>query len=180
MQKSFNRIALSILILLGWLSSLNMPLAQAASYDIYMTDSGFSPDYLEVTVGDRVYWWNADDFFFDDHSTHSYSYPWNSGPVSYGYGVYLDTTKTGTYDYVDDVGLTGTGTLVIKPPASTGPTLIPAPNRVDMIYDQGRDIVYITSGNQVLRYQLASDSFLTPFQFTGNLMGLDLSTTEHT
>src|SRR5947209_1879039 len=82
MQKSFNRIALSILILLGWLSSLNMPLAQAASYDIYMTDSGFSPDYLEVTVGDRVYWWNADDFFFDDHSTHSYSYPWNSGPVS--------------------------------------------------------------------------------------------------
>src|SRR5206468_764622 len=121
------------------------------------------------------YWWNDDDFFFDDHSTYCSTYPWYSGAVPYGYGVYLDTTKTGTYNYIDDVGFIGSGTLVIKPASSTGPRLIPAPNRADMVYDQGRDIVYITSGNQVLRYQLGSDSFLSPFQLSGNLKGIDMS-----
>jgi len=55
-------------------------------------------------------------------------------------------------------------------------TLISAPNRTDMVYDAGRDILYITSSNStVLRYQLASDSFLPPFVLSGSLMGLDLS-----
>src|SRR5207249_4636243 len=136
---------------------------------------GFVPAYLEVTVGDRVYWWNDDHDFFDPHSTHSYGYPWNSGAVPVDYGVYLDTTKTGTYDYIDDVGFTGTGTLVIKSTGPPPPKLISAANRVDMVYDAGRDILYITSGSTVLRYQLASDSFLTPFQLSGSLMGIDLS-----
>src|SRR4051812_45649292 len=175
MQKLSNQIPLAAVTLFIWLACLLSSSTQAASYDISRTANGFVPSYLEVTVGDRVYWWNDDDYFFDDHSTHCYTYAWNSGAVPYGYGVYLDTAKTGTYDYTDDVGFSGTGTLVIKPAISTGPTLIPAPNRADMVYDQGRDILYITSGNQVLRYQLASDSFLTPFQLSGNLMGLDLS-----
>jgi len=55
-------------------------------------------------------------------------------------------------------------------------TFISAPNRVDMVYDSSRDILYITSGGQVLRYRLATSSFLTPFDFgTGRLSGLDLS-----
>jgi len=55
-------------------------------------------------------------------------------------------------------------------------TLISAPNRTDMVYDAGRDILYITSTNStLLRYQLASDSFLPPFVLSGSLMGLDLS-----
>jgi plastocyanin len=175
MKKLTNGITLTAGALFAWLCCLPDPSAQAASYDISMTANGFVPSYLEVTVGDRVYWWNDDDYFFDDHSTHSYTYSWNSGPVPYGYGVYLDVLKTGTYSYTDDVGFSGSGTLVIKPGGPPPPTLIPAPNRVDMVYDQGRDIVYITSGNQVLRYQLGSDSFLSPFQLSGNLMGLDLS-----
>jgi plastocyanin len=152
--------------------------AQATDYNISMTADGFVPDYLEVTVGDRVYWWNEDYDFLDYHSSHSYSYPWNSFAIDVNYGVYLDVSKTGTFDYVDDVGYSGTGTLVVKPagpPPPPPPTLISAPNRVDMVYDAGRDIVYITSGSQVLRYQLASDSFLTPFQLSGSLKGLDIS-----
>ncbi len=54
-------------------------------------------------------------------------------------------------------------------------TFISAPNRIDMVYDAPRDVLYITSGSTVLRYQLATDSFLDPFQLSGNLMGLDLS-----
>jgi len=175
LQSKLTFVALTILVLL---TCPIVPRAQAASFDISMTADGFVPAYLEVTVGDRVYWWNDDHDFFDYHSTHSYSYPWNSGPVDVDYGVYFDTTKTGSYDYVDDWGFIGSGTLVIKsagPPPPPPPTLISAPNRVDMVYDPGRDIVYITSGSTVLRYQLATDSFLTPFQLSGNLMGLDIS-----
>jgi plastocyanin len=153
----------------------SLPSARAASYDISMTASGFVPNYLEVTIGDTVNWWNDD--YFDDHSTTSYTYPWYSGAVPPGYGVYLVTGKTGTYDYTDDVSLSGSGTLVIKPvaPPPGSATLIPAPGRVDTVYDARRDIVYISSGSTVLRYQLASDTFLTPFQLSGSLMGMDLS-----
>src|SRR6266446_9469291 len=172
LQSKLTLAALTILILLTFPI---VPRAQAASFDISMTADGFVPAYLEVTVGDRVYWWNDDHDFFDYHSTHSSSYPWDSGPVQVGYGVYLDTTKTGSYDYVDDWGSSGSGTLVIKSAGPPPPTLISAPNRVDMVYDAGRDILYITSGSTVLRYQLASDSFLTPFQLSGSLMGVDLS-----
>ncbi len=54
-------------------------------------------------------------------------------------------------------------------------TFVAAPSRTDIIYDARRDILYISSGSAVLRYQLATDTFLTPFQLTGTLMGMDLS-----
>ncbi len=159
-------------------SSVLAPAVRGADHDISMTANGFVPSYLEVTVGDRVTWWNDDDEFFDDHSTHSYSYSWNSGPVPYGWGVYLDMNQIGTFPYIDDVSFSGSGTIVVKPAGPPPPppsVLIPAPNRVDMVYDQGRDIVYISGGTNVLRYQLASDSFLPPLPLSGNLMGIDLS-----
>ncbi|HEX8091069.1 MAG TPA: Ig-like domain-containing protein, partial [Blastocatellia bacterium] len=59
--------------------------------------------------------------------------------------------------------------------AQAAGTLIPAPTRVDMVYDIARDTVYITSGSSVLRYQIGSNSFLPPFQLGGNLYGIDLS-----
>jgi len=175
MQNLRGQITLTALTLLVSMAALTEQQASAASYDISMTADGFVPSYLEVTIGDRVYWWNDDDVFFDDHSTHSFTYAWNSGPVQYGFGVYLDTARTGTYAYTDDVGFSGNGTLVIKPSGPPPPTLISAPSRVDMVYDQVRDILYITSGSQVLRYQLGSDSFQTPFQLSGSLMGIDIS-----
>ena len=55
-------------------------------------------------------------------------------------------------------------------------TLIPAASRVDMVYDSGRDVLYITNGDSVLRYHISSDSFMTPFVVPGaNLGGIDLS-----
>lgn len=152
--------------------------ASAAVYDVSIDENGFSPSYLEVKVGDTVRWWNDDYVFYDPHSTRSYSYPWSSGPIDVGFGVALSASKIGVWDYTDDWGFSGWGTLVIKssgPPPPLPATQISVPGRVDMVYDQGRDILYITSGSQVLRYQLATDSFLSPYQLSGSLMGIDIS-----
>ena len=54
-------------------------------------------------------------------------------------------------------------------------TFIPATNRVDMVYDDARSLLYISSGGDVLRYDLTSDSFLTPFHVGFSLLGMDLS-----
>ena len=54
-------------------------------------------------------------------------------------------------------------------------TLISAPQRVDMVHDYARNVLYITQGSDVLRYDLGTDQFLSPFQLSGNLAGLDLS-----
>ena len=52
---------------------------------------------------------------------------------------------------------------------------ISAPSRVDMVYDDARDVLYITNGSSVLRYDTTSEAFLTPFSLTGYLKGIDLS-----
>src|SRR4051812_15578362 len=54
-------------------------------------------------------------------------------------------------------------------------TLIPVADRVDMVHDPGRDVLYISSGSTILRYHLGSDSFLSPIQLSGTLGLLDLS-----
>lgn len=60
-------------------------------------------------------------------------------------------------------------------PAFAEGVFIAAPNRVDMVYDDKRDLVYISSGTQVLRYQVATASFLQPIELGGDLSGIDLS-----
>ncbi len=59
--------------------------------------------------------------------------------------------------------------------AKASGTLIPAPSRVDMVYDSARDTLYITSGTSVLRYQIGTNTFLTPIELGGSLRGIDLS-----
>lgn len=54
-------------------------------------------------------------------------------------------------------------------------TFISAPDRVDMVYDDQRKILYITSQGSVLRYSLDTDTFLTAFQPGGDLAGIDIS-----
>lgn len=61
-----------------------------------------------------------------------------------------------------------------------GSTFIPATNRVDMVEDSLRNLLYITAGNQVLRYNLSSGTFLTPFVFGANLHGIDISPDNNT
>ncbi|MCE5263237.1 MAG: putative Ig domain-containing protein [Deltaproteobacteria bacterium] len=52
---------------------------------------------------------------------------------------------------------------------------IPSPDSVDMVHDPGRNILYITSGADVVRYDVATQQFLTPFWLGGDLKGIDLS-----
>ena len=54
---------------------------------------------------------------------------------------------------------------------------IPAPNRVDMAYDDAHGVLYISStDSQILRYQLSTGTFLSPIIIDGNyVMGMDLS-----
>ncbi len=53
---------------------------------------------------------------------------------------------------------------------------VSAPNRIDIAYDDARGLLYITSGDQMLRYQLSSGTFQTPVTISGaSLEGMDLS-----
>lgn len=53
---------------------------------------------------------------------------------------------------------------------------IPAPDRVDMVYDSPRETLYITSGSSILRYNTASNSFSSPIYLpTSILSGIDIS-----
>jgi hypothetical protein len=53
--------------------------------------------------------------------------------------------------------------------------LVPSANRVDMVHDAARGVIYVTEGDKVLRYHVASESFLSPITLGGALKGLDLS-----
>ena len=45
-----------------------------------------------------------------------------------------------------------------------------------MVYDTQRQVLYITtSDGDVLRYSMATQSFLTPFDLGGSLCGIDIS-----
>ena len=65
--------------------------------------------------------------------------------------------------------------FALQQQAKAAGTFVPAPSRVDMVYDSGRDTLYVTSGASVLRYHLGTNSFLSPFNLGGSLAGLDLS-----
>lgn len=62
-------------------------------------------------------------------------------------------------------------------------TLIPSANRVDMLHDATRNIIYVTDSNQVLRYDVASGQMLSPFVLgstsanepKAQLKGIDIS-----
>jgi len=66
------------------------------------------------------------------------------------------------------------GTMASRSLAQTT-HFIPAANRVDMVHDAARHLLYITNGDSVLRYDLVAGVFLTPFQLGGQLKGIDLS-----
>ncbi|HEX9047425.1 MAG TPA: DUF4190 domain-containing protein [Verrucomicrobiae bacterium] len=64
------------------------------------------------------------------------------------------------------------------PPAQlqrTNGFFIPAAGRWDMAHDAKRNLLYISAGDVVLRYELGSKAFLTPLALGGELRGIDLS-----
>jgi hypothetical protein len=64
--------------------------------------------------------------------------------------------------------------LSVRPAGAEG-VFIPAPNRTDIVHDPIRNLLYITSGGEVQKYDLKSRRFLASFQLGGNLKGMDLS-----
>lgn len=54
-------------------------------------------------------------------------------------------------------------------------TFIPATQRIDMVHDAKRGLVYISDGNYIRRYQLESQTFLEPVWMPGRVRGMDLS-----
>ena len=73
----------------------------------------------------------------------------------------------------------GAITLASSPSISknvTNGTFISAPGRVDIAYDDSRGLLYITSGDEMLRYQISSGTFQTPVTISGaSLEGMDIS-----
>jgi hypothetical protein len=65
--------------------------------------------------------------------------------------------------------------LVLPGLASAIGTFVPAPQRADIAYDDLRNVLYISSGAEVLRYDVATGTFLTPITLGGDLKGMVLS-----
>jgi hypothetical protein len=65
--------------------------------------------------------------------------------------------------------------LFSAPLARADGTLIKANGAADILYDDAHDLLYITSGKQVLRYQVGTATFLAPITIGADLMGMDLS-----
>ena len=61
------------------------------------------------------------------------------------------------------------------PAAMAAGIFLPAQQRQDMVHDDARNVVYITSGSEVLRYDLATGTFLSPIALGGQLVGIDIS-----
>ncbi|MEH6460293.1 cadherin-like domain-containing protein [Chitinimonas sp. JJ19] len=59
--------------------------------------------------------------------------------------------------------------------AQAAGTLVSAPLRKDMAYDAQRGTLIISNGDQLVRYALASQSYLPPLVLGGKLMGMDIS-----
>lgn len=98
--------------------------ANAAQYMIAMTsEDTFSPDYLEVHVGDTVTWVNQDSF--DSHDSSSLGGYWYSGVLDYNQTFSIVPSFTGTFPYEDTTwGALGmTGTIVVTTAASPPPVL---------------------------------------------------------
>jgi hypothetical protein len=72
-------------------------------------------------------------------------------------------------------GIAALALLGLSSAVSAVGTLAPAPQRVDMVHDDLRGLLYITQGGEVLRYDIASGTYLSPIVLGGRLRGVDLS-----
>lgn len=54
-------------------------------------------------------------------------------------------------------------------------TFVSAAQRVDAVYNESRDILFISNGSQILRYLVSSGVYMEPLELGGSLKGMDLS-----
>ncbi len=98
------------------------PPLEAATHNVTVNGSGFSPGALTIEAGDTVVWENLDDVF--SHTSTSDLPFFNA---NYWNGVMVDQFDTfaqtfmnvGTFAYHDQLD-TGTGTITVIPPAPPG------------------------------------------------------------
>jgi hypothetical protein len=71
-------------------------------------------------------------------------------------------------------GLSGSETNIT---VHTGPvSLIPVPNRRDLIYDDSRGVLYVTTSDGLVeRYDVASQTLLSPWQVGASIYGADIT-----
>lgn len=67
------------------------------------------------------------------------------------------------------------GLAAMAPEVLAVGTFVPAAQRRDMVYDDARDILFITNSDRVLRYHVGSGTFLPPIVTGGYVEGIDLS-----
>ena len=97
-------------------------------------------------------------------------------PVNWTYEV----TNTGVTP-VSNVRVTDDGGTGLDPLPTSSSEFIPATGRKDTVHDAKREVLYIsTCDGDVLRYDLAAKSFLSPFNLGGALIGMDLSPDQNT
>jgi plastocyanin len=124
------KIAVKFLFMVSLLSILSAN-ASAATANVSIRDSFFSPDRITVNLGDTVTWTN--DGFLPHTSTSGISSvpdgKWDSGVLSSGQFFSYTVTQTGTINYFCAThGFTGT--IVVNPsdspvaPAPSGPQII--------------------------------------------------------
>jgi len=108
------------------------PSAGAADHYVSMSLYAFSPSYLEIQVGDTV-WWRNDDYFDEIYSSVSTQGYWNTGDIYPGERAGFTFQIVGSFPYQDPVyvlfGMTGT--IVVNPATSqTTPGLLLDPVRL--------------------------------------------------
>lgn len=107
------------------------PSAGAADHYVSMSFYAFSPSYLEIQVGDTV-WWRNDDFdeIYSSVSTQGY---WDTGEIYPGDRVGVTFPFVGSFPYQDPVfTLFGMkGTIIVNPATpQTTPGLLIDPARL--------------------------------------------------
>jgi plastocyanin len=136
MHKTFALIRTRVSALM--MSALCMgPAVQATEYTVAMTsDWEFSPNYLEIEVGDIVTWVNQD-YTLSYHDSYCPGY-WSTGYLDVDESASLMFLDTGTYNYRDSnfyiLGMTGT--IVVKPATPQQP--VPATLIDPMVLPDGR------------------------------------------
>lgn len=112
----------AVLVAILW---LGCAAAEAAKqYTIAMTsEDTFSPNYLQVHVGDTVTWVNQDPYDFHDSS--SLGGYWYSGLLDYNQTFSIVPSFTGTFPYEDTTwsALGMTGTIVVTTATPPQPLL---------------------------------------------------------
>jgi plastocyanin len=92
--------------------------AQAATFNVSITKSGFSPDALTVAVGDTVVWTNSDT---TSHQLQSKSAGFTSPLLAPGQTFSFTYTTAGRYAYQDQLVKKNKGSVTVQ--GSTGPPI---------------------------------------------------------